>query len=87
MVTRARSRSRRAPATSSAIARSLSINVGALTEEREAGRILALFRLGDARVEEGREARVRLLREHTSSPQAACVRAVCSDDPGATPLK
>jgi outer membrane protein assembly factor BamD (BamD/ComL family) len=51
---------------------------GALNEEREAGRILALCKAG--RVDESREARSRFLREHPSSPQAARVRSACASD-------
>ena len=50
---------------------------GALAEEREAARILALCGVG--RTEESREARGRFLREHPQSPQATRVRGACND--------
>ncbi len=48
---------------------------GALIEEREAARILALCAVG--RTDESREAQGRFLREHPRSPQVARVRAAC----------
>ena len=49
--------------------------LGALTEEREAARILALCAVG--RGDESREAKGRFLREHPSSPHVARVRSAC----------
>ena len=50
---------------------------GALAEERQAARILALCAVG--RADESREARGQFLREHPQSPQVARVRGACNE--------
>jgi hypothetical protein len=51
---------------------------GALSEERDAARVLALCKVG--RVAEARDVASRFLREHPRSPQASRVARACDGD-------